>query len=143
MPDLKDQMIEEAQEQRERTEYVLDDIESCGERFKCPSEFCTESYCTKQCFARGHFDWCIEHSAPSSEDIQGTYRITEVTVTKIDGHITERRDVIDKRKCSLGEEQEPEDPGCDIVQSDFMGDDQLREFEMDRYVAEQMGKESP
>jgi hypothetical protein len=34
MPDLKDQMIEEAQEERERTEYVLDDIESCGERFK-------------------------------------------------------------------------------------------------------------
>ena len=34
MPDLKDQMIEEAQEQRERTEYVLDDIESRGERLK-------------------------------------------------------------------------------------------------------------
>lgn len=34
MPDLKDQMIEEAQEKRERTEDVLDDIESFGERFK-------------------------------------------------------------------------------------------------------------
>jgi hypothetical protein len=34
MPDLKDQMIEEAQEQRERIENVLDDIESYGERFK-------------------------------------------------------------------------------------------------------------
>ena len=85
--------------------------------YHSPSEFCTESYCTKQCFARGHFDWCIEHSAPSSEDIHGTYRITEVTVTKIDGRITERRDAIEKRKCSLGEEQEGEDPGCNIVQS--------------------------
>lgn len=33
MLDLKDQMIEEAQEQRENTENALDDIESFGERF--------------------------------------------------------------------------------------------------------------
>jgi hypothetical protein len=33
MPDLKDQMIEEAQEQREELENVLDDIESCGESY--------------------------------------------------------------------------------------------------------------
>lgn len=30
-----------------------------------------------------------------------------------------------------------------LIVLDFMGDDQLREFDMDRYVAEQMGKESP
>lgn len=34
MPDLKDQMIEEAQELRERTENVLNDIEAFGERFE-------------------------------------------------------------------------------------------------------------
>ncbi len=61
--------------------------------YHSPSEFCTEFHCTKQCSAGGHFDWCIEHSALSSEDIHGTYCITEVRVTKIDRHITERRNV--------------------------------------------------
>lgn len=30
-----------------------------------------------------------------------------------------------------------------LIVLDFMGDDELREFEVDRYFAEQMGKESP
>lgn len=34
MRDLKDMMIEEAQERRERNENVLDEIESFGERFE-------------------------------------------------------------------------------------------------------------
>ena len=30
-----------------------------------------------------------------------------------------------------------------LIVLDFMNDDELHEFEMDRWVAEQMGKESP
>ncbi|KAF2188754.1 hypothetical protein K469DRAFT_702446 [Zopfia rhizophila CBS 207.26] len=143
MIDLKDQMIEEAQEQRERTEDVLDDIESFGERFKCPYENCAEPYCTKQCFAQQHFGWCLEHSAPSSEDVHGTYRITEVLVTRVNGQIIERCDIVEKLKCALAGQQEGGDPDCNVVQSDFMGPDDLHEFEMDRWMAEQMGKDSP
>ena len=33
MPDIKDQMIEEAMEKREDQERVLDEIEAYGERF--------------------------------------------------------------------------------------------------------------
>lgn len=125
-----------------------------------PENSCTESHCTKRCFAGGHFDWCIEHSAPSSEDVHGTYHVMEVTISRINGHTSERRDVVEKRKCSVGKEQKSDDPGCDIVQSgqypvylvsqsfklivlEFMGDNGLREFEMDRWFADQMGKDSP
>jgi hypothetical protein len=177
MLDLKDQMIEEAQERRERNENVLDDIESSGENFEwfvlssrvkfhslnmhSPSEYCDEVKCAKQCFASGHFNWCLEHSAPSSEDVHGTYRVTEVMITKVNGQITESRNVIEKPKCALAGEHDSEDPCCNIVQSgqstpictlykpsklntsDFMDFDDLREFEMDQWMAEQMGKSSP
>jgi len=135
-------MIEEAQEKREETENALDDIESHGEHFECPFKDCVESYCTKQCFAQSHFEWCLEHSAPSS-DIHGTYRTTVVTVTKVNGQLIERRDNVEKQKCALAVGEEIETPWCNIVQSDFMDLDGLREFEMDRWMAEQMGKNSP
>src|SRR5205809_642778 len=82
-----------------------------------PYETCSETYCTKQCFAQDHFQWCLEHSAPSSEDVHGTYRVTEVIVTKVNGHVTERRDIVERPKCALAGVQEGEHPCCDAVRS--------------------------
>jgi hypothetical protein len=84
---------------------------------KSPYENCTEPYCTKQCFARQHFGWCLEHSAPSAEDVHGTYHITEVIITRVNGQMVENRDIVEKPKCVLAEEQEGNDPDCNVVQS--------------------------
>lgn len=80
-------MIEEAQERREGNQNVLDDIELAGERFEwsvlssiaefqdlgkhSPSEDCDAAECAKECFLSGHFNWCLEHSAPASAEIHG------------------------------------------------------------------------
>ncbi|KFH42924.1 hypothetical protein ACRE_062980 [Hapsidospora chrysogenum ATCC 11550] len=69
---LKDQMIEEMEEEREELERALDDIEAFGENFKCPNEYCDNKVCTKSCFARSCFDWCLQHNHPSIEDTDGT-----------------------------------------------------------------------
>jgi hypothetical protein len=61
--------------------------------------------------------WCLEHSVPSSEDVHGTYRITEVIVTKVNGQMTERYDIVEKPKCALAGVQEGEDPCCNVIQS--------------------------
>ncbi|KAI9640587.1 hypothetical protein NHQ30_010886 [Ciborinia camelliae] len=143
MRDVKDQMIEEAQEKREETENVLDDIKSSGENFECPYKNCEKAKCTKQCFVKGHFNWCLEHSAPSSKDVHGTYHVTEIKNTKINWQITERRNVVEKPKCVLVGEHDNENPSCNIVESDFTGLGDRHEFEMDRWMAEQMGKSSP
>lgn len=82
-----------------------------------PYEKCTETYCTKQCFARKHLEWCLKHSAPSSEDVHGTYRIAEVKITKVNGQTIEQRDIVEKPKCAVAGEQEDDDPDCNVVQS--------------------------
>lgn len=82
-----------------------------------PYEDCAEPYCTKQCFAQHHFEWCLEHSGPSSEDVYGTYRITEVTATRVNGQTIEKRNTVEKPKCALAGEQEGDDPCCNVVQS--------------------------
>ena len=129
-----------------------------------PSEHCDEPHCAKQCFALEHFDWCLEHSAPSVEDIHGTYHITEVLITKIEGQVVKKQQIGEKRRCAVAKEEEIEDPDCNVVRSgvflstdstvrayvslliatsDFMDPSELHDFEMDRWMAEQMAKDSP
>jgi hypothetical protein len=134
MLDIKDQMIEEAQERRENNENVLDDIDSSGEKFDwsvssgiaklhdltmhSPSEDCDKPECTKQCFVSGHFQWCLEHSAPSSEEVHGTYRVTEVMITKVNGQVVEKSSVVEKSKCAVAwENDDQEHPDCNVVVS--------------------------
>ena len=54
---------------------------------------------------------------PSSEDFHGIYRITEVIVTKINGQMIEKHEIVENPKCTLAREQKGEDPGYDAVQS--------------------------
>jgi hypothetical protein len=84
---------------------------------KSPYENCTEPYCTKQCFVRQHFSWCVEHSAPSAEEVHGTYHTTEVIITRVNGQMVENRNIVEKPKCALAVEQESNDPDCNVVQS--------------------------
>lgn len=85
--------------------------------YHSPYKNCDEPYCTKECFAEQHFEWCLEHSAPSSEEVHGAYRITEIIITRVNGQMTERQYIVEKRKCALAAEQESEDPSCNVVES--------------------------
>lgn len=86
----KDQMIECMEEERDNLVQALDQIEAYGEGFEwyvweiitvhlqpltnslCSSnKHCDNRVCSKLCFARRCFDWCLTHSHPSVEDLDG------------------------------------------------------------------------
>ncbi|KAF7553692.1 hypothetical protein G7Z17_g3434 [Cylindrodendrum hubeiense] len=110
----KDQMIEQMEEEREDLERALDDIEAFGENFECPDGHCDSKVCSKSCFARYCFDWCLTHNHPSVEDRDGS---TTVPVQHCD---------------------------CHIVTSPFAGDvSELWQFEQERQMLEMMARGSP
>jgi hypothetical protein len=40
-----------------------------------PVEDCLKTGCSKLCFARQHFNWCLGHSAPLREEVHGYYNL--------------------------------------------------------------------
>ncbi|KAI0902740.1 hypothetical protein F4823DRAFT_406947 [Ustulina deusta] len=150
---MMESMLEEQREEREDLELTLDDIEAVGEDFKCPNERCDESVCSKSCFARSCFDWCLTHSHPSVEDVDGTVSVTIGYSTRDDqGRLVCRTEVEQRRRCGH-EEARVSGRDCKVVVSPFRGDDvdgvvvtpegQLWQFEHERYMGEIMARESP
>ncbi|KAG4273684.1 hypothetical protein FPRO04_09551 [Fusarium proliferatum] len=139
----KDLIIERMEEEREDLEAALDNIEAYGERYECPNEHCDKKICSKPCFARSCFDWCLTHSHPSLESKDGEVEVTVQYTTKDSaGQVVSRTEVKRRRVC--GHQEARDFPGdCNIVSSPFVGDiddegrvhtawNQLWQFEQER-----------
>lgn len=158
----KDLIIERMEEEREDLEAALDDIEAYGERYewyvwvarqflfaathsfyRSHSEHCDKEICSKPCFARSCFDWCLTHSHPSLENKDGEVEVTVQYTTKDSaGQVVSRTEVERRRVC--GHQEARDFPGdCNIVSSPFVGDiddegrvhtaeNQLWQFEQER-----------
>jgi len=117
------------------------------------SEHCDSTVCSKPCFARSCFDWCLTHSHPSVEDKDGTVAVTVQCTTKdAQGQVVHQTTVEQRQVC--GAEDARVFPGdCKIVTSPFVGDldgddvltpeDQLWQFEQEQRALEMMARESP
>ncbi|KAL9039222.1 MAG: hypothetical protein Q9180_002659, partial [Flavoplaca navasiana] len=111
---IKDQMIEDEQERRERMHQAVDDIEAVENVPKCPYEHCDERM-QKKCFIGGHFDWCLYHRAISVEE-DGTYELHQrFTSRTSQGLEKTSSEMIEKRECSHPDVTEDKD--CDVVES--------------------------
>ncbi|KAI9147394.1 hypothetical protein HJFPF1_12414 [Paramyrothecium foliicola] len=120
---VKDQMIEQMEEECENLELALDDIEAYGERYQCPGTHSNRKVCTKECFANSCFDWCLDHSHPSVKETDGTASVQVTTTTKdARGQLVTRTEIEERRIC--GHEGARDSPGdCVIITSSFKGID--------------------
>lgn len=88
-----------------------------------PSEYCDKSI-DKHCFIAGHFDWCSEHEATST-DSDGTYDVHRTSkVRNDDGSEEINTEIIKERRCSHSDAREYGD--CNVVASGMMVSTALR-----------------
>lgn len=129
MPDMKDQMIEEQQDRRERMHQAANDVEgvmhaqngTCGRGpfhgdayIYRPAEYC-DKFLDKHCLISGHFGWFLEHEA-TSVDSDGTYGIRHISKAPNDNGSAEITTEITKEpKCRHPDAKE--DGGCNVVKS--------------------------
>jgi hypothetical protein len=108
-----------------------------------PNEYCDSSFCSKACFARSCFDWCLIHSHPSVEDRDGTATVKTHTVTRDgEGNLVDLTGEEDRRLC--GHDDARRCPGdCNIVCSSFMDASEMWYFEQERHMREMMARDSP
>lgn len=123
-------------------------------KFYCsPSEQCDNKVCTKLCFVRSCFDWCLTHSYPSVENTDGTVSVEVHTTTKdAKGQVVTLTDAEERRVC--GHENAKIYPGdCKIITSAAVGyfDDEavltpesrLWQLEDERRMGDIMACDSP
>ncbi|KAK4243256.1 hypothetical protein C7999DRAFT_18375 [Corynascus novoguineensis] len=151
----KDQIIECMEEERNNLEQTLDEIESYGEGFECPNEHCDSRVCSKLCFARSCFDWCLTHSHPSVEYLDGKISVeVNFVIRNVEGQLISETRIEQRRVC--GDEEARSFPdSCKIVTSPFITDydedtgavltveGQLWQFEEERRLGKVMARESP
>lgn len=121
---------------------AIDQPELTGFHYS-PDESCTMKSCSKSCFARHCFDWCITHSYPSMETKDGERSVVVVNVTEgAEGQPISKTEVEQRRVC--GHQDAVKHPGdCNIVTSPFLGIEELWEFETEQYMSNVMARDSP
>ncbi|KAI1368200.1 hypothetical protein F5Y08DRAFT_335974 [Xylaria arbuscula] len=141
---VKDQMIEAEMEERQNVEQDLEDIEAYGDRYY-PNEHCREKVCSKACFARGCFDWCLTHERPSVEETHGTVSVkTHYTKKDAEGELVSYTKVEERRVCGHENANANAPLGdCNIVTAPFACESDFDEYEMDQQFQEMMAKGSP
>ncbi|KAK1843028.1 hypothetical protein CCHR01_14333 [Colletotrichum chrysophilum] len=106
----KEQLIQAMEEEREDLTQTLDDVEAVGENYACPNNDCESKVCSKSCFVRRCFDWCLTHERPSTEDTDGEIAVQFRYTTKdVSGHVVSRTKTENRRVC--GHQAAREYPG--------------------------------
>ncbi|KOC12525.1 hypothetical protein AFLA70_614g000271 [Aspergillus flavus AF70] len=133
--DLKDRMIVEYEERRDKTHQAVDDVEGSVEGQTCPS--CRKRI-TKWCFIQGCFDWCLEHSAAFTGD-HGQAMAYRVAKSKdSSGNMITTESSIAVKKCSSPDA----DAHCDVIRSEYSREE-WQEEERVQWMADQMRRKSP
>ncbi|KAI1112002.1 hypothetical protein F5Y14DRAFT_283976 [Nemania sp. NC0429] len=143
MGQVKDQMMEAEEEERQNVEQALEDIEAYGDRYQCPNEHCRDQVCSKKCFAGGCFDWCLTHERPSVEEIHGTVsvEIRHIT-TDAEGNSVSYTEVEKRRVCGHENANANASRGdCNIIIAPFAGRSDFDEYQMEREILEMIAKE--
>ncbi|KAL4927745.1 uncharacterized protein BDV17DRAFT_265719 [Aspergillus undulatus] len=135
MLDLKDRMIVEYKERRDKTHETVDDVEANVEGQPCPE---CQGNITKWCFVQNCFDWCLTHSAISTASHgEATSRLLSQSKDS-SGNTVVKESTMVVRKCGSP------DAGadCDIICCEYSYDEWVEE-ERTEWMAQQMCRGSP